>query len=72
MYEFTDTNALPEQTLGLAMSFGGKYIEDEISGYKTLNIGGRELLSNELETATGKGRDGVTVTGHTLPARTLN
>lgn len=71
MYEFTDTNAVPTQTLGLAMSFGGSYIENEIPGYKTLNIGGRELLSNELETATGKGKDGTTVTGQTLPARVL-
>jgi len=71
MYGFTDTNAIPEQTLGLAMSFGGVYFEEVLSGYKTLNVGGRELIGNELETATGKGKDGVTITGQTLPPRPL-
>lgn len=71
MYEFTDTNAVPTQTLGLAMSFGGVYFEEVIAGYKTLNVGGRELIGNELETATGKGKDGVTITGQTLPPRPL-
>ena len=71
MYGFTDTNEIPEQTLGLAMSFGGIYFEEVLSGYTTLNVGGRELIGNELETATGKGRDGVTITGQTLPPRSL-
>ena len=71
MYGFTDTNEMPEQTLGLAMSFGGVYFEEVIRGYTTLNVGGRELIGNELETATGKGRDGVTITGQTLPPRSL-
>ncbi|MPM87951.1 hypothetical protein SDC9_135052 [bioreactor metagenome] len=71
MYGFTDTNAIPEQTLGLAMRFGGVYFEEALSGYKTLNVGGRELIGNELETATGKGNDGSVITGQTLPSRML-
>lgn len=71
MYNFTDTNAIPEAFNTLAMDYGGLVFEEEISGYRTLNVGGRELISNELEIVRGVGMDGSTVVGETLPSRTL-
>lgn len=48
MYEFIDTvtrilpgNDLPSE----ALSINGSYIENQISGYRTLSVSGRELLS---------------------------
>lgn len=51
MYEFVDTTesqgvnrTLPSE----ALNFNGKYLEDEISGYQTLYVSGREMLSAEI------------------------
>ena len=47
MYEFTDTNEMPVVSLtGLSMLFNGLPLEDEITGYTTLNVGGRELIGS--------------------------
>ena len=72
MYEFTDTNEMPVVSLtGLSMLFNGMYLEDEIPGYTTLNVGGRELIGNEITTQSAQGMDGIIITGQTLPARRL-
>lgn len=50
MYNFTDTIA-PVGNLPLpaeAMSINGVYIENEIPGYRTLQVEGRELLDSEI------------------------
>ena len=50
MYSFIDVNEyqrgknLPSE----AMSINGKYIENEIEGYRTLQVEGRELLETEV------------------------
>ena len=60
MYSFIDTdtmpvaNALPAE----AMSVNGTYIENEISGYRTLQVEGRELLESEISEMQMGFRDG--------------
>lgn len=50
MYSFIDVNEyqrgknLPSE----AMSINGRYIENEIEGYRTLQVEGRELLETEV------------------------
>lgn len=47
MYQFTDTIDLPQvqPLMPESVSINGVYIENAISGYKTLNVSGRELLN---------------------------
>lgn len=72
MYEFTDTNALPEANFpSVAMLFDGSYLEDEIEGYQTLSVSGRELIADVLEVAEGRGKDGSVVISTSIPSRTL-
>lgn len=72
MYNFRDTiPGIGVDSTPLAMSFNGIYLEDEIEGYRTLNVGGRELMPNLIETRGGSGRDGVVAVAKTLPERIL-
>lgn len=50
MYRFTDvtekgSTMLPSE----ALRINGKYIEELVKGYKTLNVKGRELLLSDIE-----------------------
>ena len=75
MYDFTTMQAsfagnavLPS----VAMIFNGKIFEEEISGYRTLNVSGRETTSNDLETSgTISGRDGDLILSKTVSPRTI-
>lgn len=75
MYEFRDTtvsefaagNSLPAE----AMSFNGKYFENEITGYRTLHVSGRELMESEIQTAEINLVDGSKYYGKRYPARTI-
>lgn len=76
MYSFTDTTAattsvgnslLPAE----ALKINGAYIENQISGYRTLNVSGREALSPELETYEVGSRDGSGVKHKRYPARII-
>ena len=74
MYEFRDTNEhLNESWLpSVAMLFNGILLEEEIKGYQTLNVEGRETISYNLEDSGNiSGRDGVITFGKTLPPRVL-
>jgi len=72
MYEFTDINEVPGESFpSVAMSFNGVFFENEIEGYRTLNVGGRELMGVVLEVATGVGKDGSAVISTSMPSRTL-
>lgn len=72
MYEFTEMNERSVDVLpSLRMEFNGRELEDLITGYRTLNVGGRELLSDEIETESASGLDGVYPTAHKLPGRFL-
>ena len=61
MYNFTDTDSrgsiktLPAE----AMRFNGLIFENEIDGYRTLGVSGRELVSKSIITKNVEGRDGV-------------
>lgn len=72
-YTFVDTiedvpfPALPAE----ALSIDGTYIEDEIPGYRTLRVSGRELLLRDLETFEVGYRDGASLKGSRFPARVI-
>ena len=55
-----------------ALTFNGALLEDTIPGYTTLNVTGRETISDELSTiGSVPGRDGTLVLARALPPRTL-
>ncbi|MDN6670656.1 MAG: phage tail family protein [Staphylococcus equorum] len=73
MYKFVDVNQMA-QTEGLpsvAMEYDGLILEQEVKGYRTLTVKGREMLSVDIKTERPDGRDGTIVTGQSLPAREL-
>lgn len=73
MYDFTDTNQsfggplLPSE----ALKINGEYIENQINGYRTLNVSGRESLSPELSYFETGVRDGSVLNSKRYPARTI-
>lgn len=73
MYKFVDLtegqsfDSLPS----VAMEYDGYLLENEIKGYRTLNVKGREMLNVNLETENPSGRNGTYIVGQTLPHREL-
>lgn len=73
MYDFidtTDTQAdrfLPSE----AMNINGEFLEDVISGYRTLTVSGRELLSSEIERMQIGRTDGEKELYSRLPIREI-
>ena len=73
MYRFIDTNeisvggALPSE----ALKINGEYIENQIKGYRTLTVSGREALSPELSHYEAGIRDGSIHKHRRFPARTI-
>lgn len=74
MYNFVDTTtgqtgskALPAE----AMKYNGVYLEDEIPGYQTLYVSGRELMESEVQEKEITGIDGSVYYGKTYPPRTI-
>ena len=61
----TDLNELPS----VAMEFNGTIIENEIEGYRTLKVSGRETISNELVVESVH-EGGITLDSH-LPSRSI-
>jgi hypothetical protein len=51
IYRFTDTieRALRNGYPAEALNFNGIYFEDEIEGYQTLSVSGREALEAEVD-----------------------
>lgn len=73
MYNFTDVTEVPEG-LSLpseALKINGEYIEDQISGYRTLTVEGREALSPEISSFETGSRDGSVLKGKRYPARVI-
>ena len=73
MYDFIDVT---ETTEGVslpseALKINGEYIEDQIAGYRTLTVEGREALSPEVSTYETGIRDGSTLKGKRYPARII-
>ena len=73
MYEFIDTiehsegASLPSE----AVMINGEYIENQIEGYRTLTVEGREALSPEISYFETGVRDGSVRKGKRYPARVL-
>lgn len=73
IYAFRDINEevslipLPSE----AMQINGVYIENEIEGYRTLYVKGRESLSPEFETAEINTKDGSMRKSRKYPARII-
>lgn len=74
MYAFVDTvnsgivgTNLPTE----AMSYNGIYLENEIDGYRTLSVTGRELMEYEVKDVEIEGADGSYYRYKTTPTRTI-
>lgn len=74
MYAFVDTvnsgivgTNLPTE----AMSYNGIYLENEIDGYRTLSVTGRELMECEVKDVEIDGADGSYYRYKTTPTRTI-
>ena len=74
MYAFVDTvnsgivgTNLPTE----AMSYNGIYLENEIDGYRTLSVTGRELMECKVKDVEIDGADGSYYRYKTTPTRTI-
>lgn len=54
-----------------ALIINGRALDEEIRGFSTLNVKGRELIGKELDTVNIAGRDGALYLGSKLPTRIL-
>lgn len=73
MYNFVDTTEVSDAALlpSEAMKINGKYIENQITGYRTLYVSGREALAPELTTYKTGSHDGERLAMRRYPARVL-
>lgn len=72
MYNFIDVNEVSESVLpSEALKLNGEYIENLITGYRTLHVSGREALSPELDYYETGVRDGSKLKNKRYPARTI-
>lgn len=72
MYSFVDTTDTGSTQLpSEALKLNGEYIENQIDGYRTLYVTGREILSQELSTYEAGIRNGSELSNRRYPARTI-
>lgn len=75
MYEYSkiskDTSSEVRFLPSEAMKFDGVFLEDEIEGYRTLSVSGRELIAYEVSDNPISGGDGSRFIGAHLPNRTI-
>lgn len=74
LYNFIDTIDMKQQGSTLpaeAMNYDGVFLENEISGYRTLKVTGRELLGSEIRTKNITGLDGTLWQGRNYKPRTI-
>lgn len=73
MYKFIDINEASEglELPSEALKLNGEYIENQIEGYRTLHVSGREALSPELTTYETGIRDGSAMQNKRYPSRTI-
>lgn len=73
MYNFVDTNGYAEGTAlpAEALKINGAYLENKVTGYRTLYVKGREMLAPDIETYETGVRDGSTLQSKRFPARTI-
>lgn len=74
-YQFVDTvrqtemvgESMPDE----AVRINGKWLENEVSGYRTLHVSGRELISTEINTNTIARMNGEIFLNSRIPARVI-
>lgn len=75
MYNFKDTIQTGASDVALlpseALKINGQYIENQIAGYRTLSVSGREALSPEIETYSTGVRDGSKMKHKRYPERII-
>lgn len=73
MYNFMDTNGYAEGTSlpSEALKINGVYLENKVTGYRTLYVKGREMLAPDIETYETGVRDGSILQSKRFPARTI-
>lgn len=73
MYKFIDVNEASEGYMlpSEALQINGVYIEDQINGYRTLNVEGREALSPDVVSNTTGVRDGSRLKSKRFPERII-
>lgn len=74
MYQFRDVTDHSELSASLpveAVSINGQYLEEVVTGYRTLYTKGRESLAVELNTYSTGVADGETLKSMRYPARTI-
>lgn len=65
--EFSDSVSLPSE----ALKINGEYIENQVTGYRTLYVSGRESFVKELEIYDAGIRDGSMIKNRRYPVRTI-
>ena len=71
-YKFIDVDDIVETFLPAeAMSYDGIFLENEIEGYRTLNVSGRELMSADIKSSSIDGINGSQYQYKTYPSRTI-
>ena len=73
MYNFIDVTEVSEESIlpSEALNINGQYIENLISGYRTLNVQGREALSPDVISYTTGVRDGSKLKSKRFPERII-
>lgn len=73
MYKFRDINEASDDLVlpSEALQLNGGFIENQIPGYRTLSVSGREALSPEIETYETGVRDGSTIKNKRYPERLI-
>lgn len=72
MYNFIDVTEVSEGALpSEALNINGEYIENQIKGYRTLNVTGREALSPDVESFETGHMDGTRLKRKRYPERII-
>lgn len=73
MYNFIDVNEASESVVlpSEALKINGEFIENQISGYRTLSVQGREALSPDVVTYTTGSGDGSRIKSKRYPERII-
>ena len=73
LYRYTDTDerALREAYPSEALNFNGVFFEDEIKGYRTLNVSGREAMESEISSIGTNARHGERFRGRRYLSRVI-
>ena len=73
MYNFIDVNEASESVVlpSEALKINGEFIENQIEGYRTLHVSGREALSPDVVTFSTGIRDGSVIKSKRFPERII-